>query len=273
MTAKVEGAARNAPHWSLFTFYSINNHNEARDGMTTAEITLHHLTVRKHQENGSIFVKAGDEPYFVVIGFRTTVGAQGSTSVWTNKYTNDKWANNIKKPKTKAIPPSMGAIVFPDMRAISNAEFESGVLPELAGTVTIAFESDATSWSTVERFVKKAKSALERELVRVVESIGPNSIPNKETLQQSVERLKGALKPNVLDAITVMIDSFGDVDDYLGVYATVLVGVGPDLSAYIKPIANDQMTLATLASLPPTQTIKFYKDGAKYDVTMSISLR
>jgi len=76
---------------------------------STAQIQLEHLRVVQAQEHG--LFSNGDEPYFVVIGFRSRFKTPNSTSTTWSGYLTEL-GDHMNSSNETDIPPEMGKIDF-----------------------------------------------------------------------------------------------------------------------------------------------------------------
>ncbi len=233
-----------------------------------ATIHLEKILVKQHQEGGSIFVKPGDEPYFVVIRFRSRVATKKTTTVTTNKYKNDSWAENIKKNKSKKIPASMGVSTFADVQLTSLEDIANGTMPEIIGCVVLSVESDGTSWGTIGGFIKKAASAIKREVANIVEKLNIYPLDPGQGLTEAIDRIKAKVKPEQLEGLLAWFGSGGDFDDIIGSHTFLFVCVDDVIGAKIPK--KDTRTVTAGAARNVAKELEFKGDGAKYVVPVSV---
>jgi hypothetical protein len=238
--------------------------------MATWTTRLKTLRVRKQQEHGSIFVAAGDEPYLVMLGYRSRIATPGSTKVWVNKYENDTWAKDIEKGETKKVPQGMGTCTFEDVHVTSLDDVAASRFPELIGCVVLAIESDGTGWGAVSKVVSRTKSALKKEIASLVERLNVYPLNPKEELQHVVERVKNVAIPPVLEGVVVWFTSGFDFDDPVGAHVMVFACVDATLGGLVPTETTKSVTISVLREFDPLK-LRFKGDKAEYEVTASFT--
>jgi hypothetical protein len=218
-------------------------------------VRLHTLRILKHQEGGSILVKAGDEPYIVAVGFRSRIKTANSTSVsWKGHLA--ELADSAKTGAKLAIPSAMGEIDFPNVDRLTKADLLAGKRPEILGSVVIAFESDATPFSEIRKLINKLQGVLADQLKKLVEGGKINTSDPGPSIAAAVKEVQEAIRPTVWEGLKLWLSSWSDPDDLIGVQVRVWSGVDPSLAG-LSPIA---------VMKPETFTLNFSGDSAKYDV-------
>ena len=87
------------------------------------------------------------------IAFRTTPGKAGSTSAWFVGGLSE--ITDIDKGETHGIPDAMGRATFTNVVPRSFVDVASGTNPELIGTISVVFESDATPFSAMSAQMRR----------------------------------------------------------------------------------------------------------------------
>ncbi len=152
------------------------------------------------------------------------------------------WAKHVKQGAVRHIPANIGRVTFTDVTKFGFAEFtasrkgttDPALKPEVLGIVSLAFESDDTSWSTMHGIIDKAAPVVRAELEKIIAN---EMTPlDKITAQQLTDKLKGsanqikdAITPSLLNKIAVFLSSAGDPDDYIDYGITWFTNLDPDL--------------------------------------------
>lgn len=239
--------------------------------MTTFSIQLKTLHVATNQETGSFLTPKGDEPYFVVFGFRSRILAPGSTKIWLNSYKNEEWAENIVKGQSKKIPPKMGLCTFDQVSLTSATDLAEKRFPELLGTVTLSLESDGTSWGDIGELVDRARKALKREIASVVEGLNIFLLNPDTSVQHAIERIKVAVMPPFLSLVGTWFTSGADVDDFVGAHLMAFAAVDSTLAKIVPAKHEPHLTTGVAETIAPFK-LKFRGDGAAYEVTAATRL-
>jgi|GEM_PF-3290395 len=234
-------------------------------------IRLQSLRVEKAQEDG-VF-SDGDEPYLVMLGFRSRFRTPSSTSVF--------WAGDLHElgeldsGDSAGIPPSMGFIQFPGVGIVSLAEVMSGRFPEVFGAFILCFESDATPFGAVRDLIEKLRGALQRELVRLVEdsalisdfTASPATMGKRaeEELRRTMGNVTAAIVPSALEAIGLWLRSFADPDDLIGHQVVMFAGVDDSLGRRLPEISGPRISVGRFR--PGPLELVFSGDDARYRVT------
>jgi hypothetical protein len=128
--------------------------------MADWDIRLDRLRVWDAQEES--WISDGDEPYFVMIGFRSRFFTPNSTSAFYHLQEDDEWAEGSYDGDEHTIPSRMGHVSFADVT-------ENASLPEVIGALAIAVESDATWWSQVRHAIGHVRDIIESQARLLVE--------------------------------------------------------------------------------------------------------
>jgi hypothetical protein len=240
-------------------------------GLASWDVSLERLEVHQHQEKGSIVVKAGDEPYFVVLAIRARFLHPGSTRVVPNLYRDDKWANNIKAGQSRDIPAPMGVLSFADVNPLREADIRRGRMPELLGAVIIAMESDGTPWRQIDRLVERIRAVVEREAADLVESGTLDLDEPGPAIAAAIRRIQGSVTVGTAEAVKIWAASFTDPDDIIGAHFLLFAVVEPDLERTIRLQSTSAATMGVLKPRP--LALRFVGDGADYGVSGQVRRR
>lgn len=211
-------------------FYALNTDYTLWEGtVTTWNIRLDRLVALDIDEDGDF--SDGDEPYLIMVNFRSRFFTPGSTNVFVNRFENEDWANGIERGQTRNIPANMGVATFENVRILPIADIRAGTMPELIGSIVLAMESDAMPWGEVRNLVNSLTGALRTELVRLVEGgalgIGTTSAEANAEVTASLRRINESVTPNARDALRIGLNSYGDPDNFVGVHTFLFVTAEP----------------------------------------------
>ncbi|MEZ4703128.1 MAG: hypothetical protein R2834_22565 [Rhodothermales bacterium] len=124
-------------------------------------LVMTRIRVVDAQEDKSLLgipLSDGDEPYFVMFGFRSRFGRTGSTQIDLNDYDNSDWGGGLRTGQQANIPTGMGQLRFDAVQA-----------DEVIGFVAVAFESDRTPWAVMRNRVNEVKEIVKANVARSVE--------------------------------------------------------------------------------------------------------
>src|SRR5436190_6528541 len=122
-----------------------------RSSDETWRMGVNRLTIEHKSES------SGDEPYFVVIGFRAQLFRAGSATAFRNRHLRE--LADDRESGDVTIPSWMGSVEFPHVQRLTTDEFNSGTMPEVVGAVVIAMESDRTPWGDITGIFDRAQAA------------------------------------------------------------------------------------------------------------------
>jgi hypothetical protein len=236
------------------------------------------LTVVVAQEDG--FFSDGDEPYLLVIEWRSIPGEAGSTATQFKSANLNELSTGAFDGEVLTIPPASGSSDINNIQFVDNiADVIAGTAPELIGTVMIAMESDATPWFLVENIALDVQAALQTELANIIEPLTLADLVNPaqltERLNNAALNVQNEVTPTIAEAIGIWFASLGDPDDLIDIGFEVWVAADGDLGNAIDPILQ--------AALPANaeggklyhnevRTHRFAGDDAVYDVTTRLIL-
>jgi hypothetical protein len=249
----------------------------------TWDIRVKSMYCVNNQEGGSIFVSAGDEPYLVVMSFRSKFNTPGSTQVnWGGALFEA--ASNFTSGGTANISASMGTVSLPNVESVTfNSLLGNSHIPEVMGAIVVGMESDGSPWGDVGGYLRQAQEALRQTLVRLVESrplpMDRSSIDRLASDAQScAQEVMNAMQPSFLQGLGSWLSAGGDPDDFIGFHAFLFMGVDPELGtlaqlpaipgfASVGPLAEQHFSKA--AGNPITVT----GDGARYELDVDVMPR
>lgn len=182
---------------------------------------------------------SGDDPYFVVIGFRSRFGTPGSTQVYWNGDLRET-ATNIDAGSQVNVPAAMGTLVIPN---ITQFTIPDGILlrkPEVVGVIVIAMDSDGTPFGDIRDLVNRIKDqGVRTALQRVVEQ---RPLPMTEgAVQQLITDANGAMgdivnamKLSDWDIVGLFVRSLFDVDDFIDYHVFLYLAADEDCQRFLN---------------------------------------
>jgi len=215
------------------------------------------------------FWSDGDEPYFIVIGFRSTFLQSGSTDAFWGRYLYEVH-DGADDGDQAYIHNRMGVVSFPDVEIVTLNDIASGTLPELLGVVVIAMESDATPFDNVRGLMNNVENTLEQELKKLVEQGQLNLNNPQADLIAAMERIKSSAIPKGLDALWLGLLSGGDPDDVVGVHVFMFAAV--DGNFQVPPLAAN-ITAGPLSERSYRiggNPLVFSGNGSTFEVSTSV---
>lgn len=234
------------------------------------------FTVVDAQEES--FLSDGDEPYLAVIQFRVKPGVANSTSV--------QYLGNLRELHGGAddgdsfgIPDAMGRANFPGVKTVSLADILGGASPEIVGVITVAMESDLSSWGAINGIMGDVAAELERQLRTVIETLTFAEILTPgaagERLKQVAASVEGAATPSFWRGVGLWFAAIGDPDDVIGfkvlLFAAVDNELRPTVDAALSTGLPDTITARSLVGGPVDLT--YAGDGATYRIRFDIGLK
>jgi hypothetical protein len=232
------------------------------------------LSVITGQEQG--ILSNGDEFYIAQLGFRSTPGKAGSTSAFFQGGLTE--VGGLATGQSRSIPDAQGRVVFPNVTTRTMDDVGKGLNPEVIGTLSVVFESDATPWSTINSMMANLAGTAKTEIAKVVEPLtlagllDPAAVADK--LAVAKVNIQNAAMPTTMQAIGIFLGSFGDPDDLVAFRANVFVAVDGTMA----PLVDSKFSSALPASTGVggalrnrSYTQRFAGDGAAYDVNYVVN--
>jgi hypothetical protein len=230
--------------------------------------------VNDAQEEG--FLSNGDEMYVAQIGFRSTPGRAGSTSAFFQGGLTE--VSSLDDGDTKTIPDSMGRVAFPNVTSRGLGDVLAGRNPEIVGTFSVVFESDATPFSTINGMMNQLAGTARTEIAKVVEPLSLADLTNGSAvsarLADAKARIRAQATPTTMQAIGIFLGSFGDPDDLVAFKANVFVAVDSSLAGTVDSQLGMNIPTSTGeagALRDRSYTLNFSGDGANYDLGYRVS--
>jgi hypothetical protein len=233
------------------------------------EIRLDRLRVVRPNESA-------DEPYFVMVGFRSTVGTPGSTSIFWGGELDDDWAEGSEAGDEHNIPRRMGVVAFPGVEYVSESRLRDLVSPEVIGAAAIAFESDTTPWSTMRDLILQAQDGLEALVRERIEESSLFELVNfdEEDMEELAARLRSGLSIPWWEVVRIAFESFFDIDDLIGHHLFVFIPTEPWRHEFPTDEVEDGLHLGALLEYRFTvandDAIRFEGQDAIYLVNASV---
>ena len=200
------------------------------------------LRVEDPQEDrqiASFSISNGDEPYLILIGFKSELGVTGSGQIVTNQYQDDEWAENTRAGRIVNIPATMG--IF---------EFRGVTSDTVIGILAITMESDRTPWQVIEDRVQQVISNLQNVIIREVEQRDSPNFNGTEFIDNLHQAMVEAAIPlstslSAGQALENLIFSGIDTDEFIGANSIVFMEREPTraltLPHYSPPHFTDRL--------------------------------
>ena len=234
-------------------------------------VQLQNLRVEQAQEDG--ILSDGDEPYLVLLGFRSRFRSAGIDRRFLVGDLHE--LGDLDSGDSVGIAPSMGNVVFPGVQITGLADLNQGRFPEVFGAFVLCMESDATPFSSVHDLIDQLRGALHAELVRLIEQaelVPDFSAPQAEIsakaaeeIGRSVQNVVDTLRPTLIDAIGLWLQSFSDPDYLIGHHAIMFAGVDDALGSRLPAVGGPSVSVGQFR--PGPLDLLFDGDGARYRVT------
>jgi len=222
----------------------------------------------------------GDEPQIAVITYRSTPGVVGSTQVTAIGDTRELHSTAVRGTNV-TIPDSQGRAAFSGVTLRTPAEMLAGRMPEILGTITVAFESDSTSTSTMSSVVRDTiVPAVRTQIAKLVEPLTLSAFASDAQLQdrfnRAVSAIKSAANLSFWQKIGVWLASLTDPDDRIGFKVSAFAAVDPSLwdmadSMLGGLIPASQGVGGALRPRTYTQDFVNADEGCNYRVTFRVS--
>lgn len=234
------------------------------------EVAITSIKVVEAEEDRSLLgvlpLSDGDEPYVVVVGFKSTFGSSERTQVFRGEldYKNDS-KNALRAGGEKPVSAKMGALRFPDVS--SN---------DLIGVIVIAMERDRTPTSIIDEAIAEANIRLDRAAEYSVESQGFKSF-NSMSVVNELHRNMGYAAAALDRANTAgkafeeIFFSGGDTDEVIGMNS-LLIFAKPPIPEIYYPQYNDITYTDVFRGGAKTHTLVFEnrEEKAKYEGMLRI---
>ncbi|MFT3876520.1 MAG: hypothetical protein QM708_08880 [Propioniciclava sp.] len=220
-------------------------------------ISLDRLHVHNADEDG--FLSDGDEPYIVMVGFRSRFRTPGSTTVFWSGVLDDDWANGIDGNRSKAIPRKQGVVRFDNVTRPTAQQVLAGDLPEVLGALVLVFESDATPFSAVRGLINDLQAATRTQLKSLIEDGNLNLADPRPGIDAAIKKIRAAMEPSTLEKIGLFLQSFGDPDDLIGITPLLYVAVDSSMSLPVPVLAARPLDL------------RYQPSGVDYQIAGSVA--
>ena len=206
--------------------------------------TATQLTVVTAEEDG--FFSDGDEPYVMIVQWRSTPGVSGSTEVSLLAGVGLPLSNGAFDGEVLPIPPAQGEVTFADVVPVGLPQLQAGTVPEVMGAVVVAMEEDSNTDSAIDNVFLDFAAAIEDEIVAQIEPMTFANVANQAAVSAAIVNTTAnvltAVEPELGVAYNLWLSSFGDPDDIVGIGHTVYVASAGTFS--------DVMNAALLTGLP-----------------------
>jgi len=241
------------------------------------DLRLNRLHVFEAQEY------SGDDPYLVVIGFRSRLFQPGTTVVWWNGYLDDDWADDTRAGSSVDVPQRMGNVTFPrvelrDIREILGSDMLGllAVKPEFVGAAVIVMESDRTPWGTVGDLVREALPMVRNAIDTIIANPDGTALitdPNAyvdEMIKHAKDEIEGIVE-SFWTKLWIGTTSGGDVDDLIGFHVFLFAAV--NVVAGDPPVIPGDVQATTGVLQDRTLLFSVDGDGARYQINGAVTPR
>ncbi len=148
----VDGPGRGAVYVACSTFGQLH----------TWEARIAEVEVGVADESG------GDDPRFILYGFRARAGDPGSVEAWASDPLCAGWPDDVARGRRVQPPAAAARLVFPRVAALTGAEILGGRMPEAAGFLIVAVDSDNTSDANIRAQIRTCLEMARAEIAAAV---------------------------------------------------------------------------------------------------------
>ncbi len=181
---------------------------------------------------------SGDDPYFIVVTFRSQWQTEGSTEIEVLGYKSESWASGIADGETARIPEFMGTKRFNSVVSYTIDEIRNeGFKPEIFGAVVISMESSAqnldlsVNWGMADDIAEEVSALLEETVVEFVEESTLDLSDPASTgtlindLFEAANEMQDAMHPDFWDIVSILIENYFSHDDFVNAHVFAYLGV------------------------------------------------
>jgi hypothetical protein len=216
-----------------------------------------------------------DEVYVASIAFRTTPGVAGSTTATYHGHLSE--INSVDVGETHAIPNSMGRVSFANVTRRSLTDVLAGNNPEVIGTISFFWESDLSTFGTIDRLMEDVAVAARTEIARVVEPLTLADLADgaaiADRLAEAADRIEASATPPLLRQIGIFLGSLFNPDDLIDHKVNVFVAVDNTLAPLVDAEIGQEIPASTGvggALRPRNYNQQFTGDGGSYRVAFAV---
>lgn len=220
----------------------------------------------------------GDEPEIATVAYRSTPGVVGSTRAWMVGDTRELHSG-ASRGTVVNIPDSVGRAQFDNVSLRTPAQMLAGQMPELIGTITIAFESDGTSNDLLTSLIRTyVVPAVRTQIAGLLEPLQLGSFPSDSVLRDRFNRAVSAVKSAAdlafWQKLAIWLASGTDPDDRVGYGISIFAAVDPSLASFADDLLGGLVTAPTGiggALAPRTFTEEYVGDHCDYQASFAVS--
>ncbi len=200
----------------------------------------------------------GDEPYFIVIGFRARLNTHDSAETFWNGSLREQ-GSDLRAGSETGISDAIGRLTITGVRRMTRDEFDAGQLPEVIGWVVVAMESDAMPFEEVRDMIhREIRPRIVRELNTAVGRRWIETIGNVEAAKNDIERrVTAGLTPGFAESLRLGLASFGDPDDILNIHTFAFVCVDEDCDKYLEELFGSKRPPENPLRIPELKHIQW----------------
>jgi hypothetical protein len=167
-----------------------------------------------------------DDPYVIMVGFRSRIGTPGSSRAWWSGQISP--ASDIGNRQIVQVPAAQGVIVISNVVESTAEEVRAGAKPEFVGAVVILMEQDNSSAATIAARANAAVHRFEMDLQFEAERAAPD---NLVPFLQGFDAAYGILLKHMEEGGSILNDN----DDLLGGSYFLYLAVAPEAAAASWP--------------------------------------
>ena len=239
--------------------------------VTNWEIAVTRLKVMDAQEDRSILgvpLSDGDEPYLIMLGFKSRFGTSGSTIIENNQFEDDAWAEHIKPGQQHTVPVGMGSLRFNDV--------SSG---DVVGIIILAMESDRTPWAIIRNRVEEARVKLQESIALAIESSNRPDFETTAFIDNLHQTMQEAVTPiakplTTSQALENIVFSGVDTDEVVGINTLIYMRSAPsrllNYPHYRQPYLTDVLENRDFVFNSNALIFQNSSIGARYEAELRV---
>ena len=178
-----------------------------------------------------------------------------------------------------AIPDSVGRAQFDGVSLRTPIQMLAGQMPEILGTITIAFESDGTSNDVLTYLIRTyVVRAVRSQIAGFLEPLRLDMFPSDAALRTRFDQVVAGIRQSAelgfWEKLAVWLASGGDPDDRIGFNVSVFAAVDPSLAWFADDLLGGLMprTSGVAGALERRSfTEEFVGDHCDYQVAFTVS--
>jgi hypothetical protein len=252
------------------------------------QIKANTLTVIDHNNDGLFGAGEWDEPYLINLNFRVWFNHPGSAAT----FVVDDVSNELTCPggpdgglfgvngngscsngESSAVPAAMGLNQFPNLKSVDVADLVYGYQPEVAGTVSFAYEEDQLFGSgNVADTVADFADAL-TDILNSTIAVGVLPADGNAAAALLVDVIGDVFLGFIGNTLLGLLSGLGNADDLIGIAPIIGVGINGTLASLANaaglsgtPVLGG--AIYTFGGTPPGGVDLTYKGQAVGPITL-----